>query len=92
MESISLKNRALRYLIALALTISAVAASPAHAVGNTLYVAPTGSVGSGASCASPGFVGGTSIATALAAAVDGDTIILCNGTFSLTTQLFINDK
>lgn len=84
------KNRSLRYLIALALALSTLAATPAHAVGSTIYVAPIGSVGTGASCASPGFVGGTAIATAIAAAVDGDTVILCNGNFSVTSQIFID--
>lgn len=86
------KNRSLRYVIALALALSALATTPAHAVASTIYVAPTGTVGTGASCASPGFVGGSSIATAVAAAVDGDTVILCNGTFSVTSQVFIDEK
>ena len=64
----------------------------AHASGTTIYVAPTGSVGTGASCASPGYIGGSSIASAVAAAVDGDTVILCNGTFSVTSQVFIDEK
>ena len=86
------KNRSLRYLVPLALTLSTLAATPAQATGNNIYVAPSGSVGTGASCASPGFVGGSSIATAIAAAVDGDTVILCNGTFSVTSQVFIDEK
>jgi predicted outer membrane repeat protein len=92
MKKYSGKNRSLRYVIALALALSALATTPAHAVASTIYVAPTGTVGTGASCASPGFVGGASIATAVAAAVDGDTIILCNGTFSVASQVFIDEK
>ena len=92
MKKYSGKNRSLRYLIALALALSALAAAPAHAAPITIYVAPTGTVGTGASCVSPGFVGGASIATAVAAAVDGDTVILCNGTFSVTSQVFIDEK
>ena len=86
------KNRSLRYLVPLALTLSTLAATPAQATGNNIYVAPSGSVGTGASCASPGFVGGPSIASAIAAAVDGDTVILCNGTFSVSSQIFIDEK
>jgi hypothetical protein len=65
---------------------------PAVAVGNSIYVAATGTVGAGSSCASPGYVGGASIATAVGAAADGDTIILCNGTFNVSSQIFINNK
>jgi predicted outer membrane repeat protein len=86
------KNRTARYLIALAVAFSAIATTPAQATGNNIYVAPTGSVGTGASCASPAFVGGSSIASAVAAAVDGDTVILCNGTFSVSSQIFIDEK
>lgn len=92
MKKYSGKNRSLRYLVALALALSTLAATPAQATTNTIYVAPTGPVGTGASCASPGFVGGPSIASAIAAAVDGDTVILCNGTFSVSSQIFIDEK
>lgn len=65
---------------------------PAFATGNTLYVAASGSVGVGTSCASAGYVGGAGIASAVSAATDGDTIILCDGTFSVSSQIFIDNK
>ena len=79
-------------ILAIAISFTLIPQVPAHATGNTIYVAPTGSVGTGASCASPGYIGGSSIANAVAAAADGDTVILCNGTFSVTSQVFIDEK
>ena len=51
-------------------------ATPAVATGTTLYVSATGSVGTGQSCASPGYVGAThsSIQSAINAASAGDTV------------------
>ena len=66
--------------------------APASAVATTRYIAATGSVGAGTSCASPTYVGGSSIATAVSASSDGDTVIICDGTFSVSSQIFINDK
>jgi hypothetical protein len=62
---------------------------PAQAVSVTRYVAATGSVGTGASCASPGFVGAnnTAIQAAMNAAASGDTIHICTGTYSISTRL-----
>ena len=62
---------------------------PAQATSVTRYVAATGSVGTGASCASPGFVGAnnTAIQAALNAAASGDTIYICTGTYSISTRL-----
>jgi hypothetical protein len=85
-----------RTLVSIAITLglasSLIATPPAVAVGNTLYVAPSGSVGAGTSCASPGYVGGSSIGTAITAAADGDTVLLCDGTFNVNSQIFINNK
>lgn len=78
--------------VGIGLLVSILSIAPAQATGGTLYVAPTGSVGLGTSCASPGYVGGSSISTAVAAAADGDTIILCDGTFNVSSQIFIEEK
>lgn len=70
--------------------MSALVIQPASAVGpTTLYVARTGSVGNGSSCASPGYVGSThaAIQAALNAASTGDTVYLCAGTYSISTRL-----
>ena len=79
-------------ILSIAMCFTLIPLAQAHASGATIYVAPTGSVGTGASCASPGYIGGSSIASAVAAAVDGDTVILCNGTFFVTSQVFIDEK
>ncbi len=63
---------------------------PAHAApGAIRYVAATGTVGNGTSCASPGFVGatGTAIQAAINAANSGDAIRVCAGTYSIGTRL-----
>lgn len=67
-------------------------ASPAVAVVTTLFVGATGTVGAGSSCASPGYIGGSGIASAVSAAADGDTVILCDGAFNVSSQIFINNK
>lgn len=55
----------------------------AHAAGTTLYVGHT--IGTNASCASPGF---TSVQMAVDAAIPGDTVYLC-GTTPYTEQVVI---
>lgn len=72
--------------------MSLISASPAVAVVTTLFVGATGTVGGGSSCASPGYIGGSGIASAVSAAADGDTVILCDGTFSVSSQIFIDNK
>jgi hypothetical protein len=59
------------------------------AVATTRYVAATGSVGAGTSCASPGYVGTTqsAIQSAFNAASNGDTIFICAGTYSISSRL-----
>lgn len=59
------------------------------AVTSTRYVAATGSVGTGTSCASPGYVGSTqsAIQSAINAASSGDTIFICAGTYSISSRL-----
>ena len=61
----------------------------AHATGGTLYVSASGSVGGGTSCASPDFVGATNTAiqAALNAASSGNTVHICEGTYSVSTRL-----
>lgn len=65
--------------------------SSASAVATTRYVAATGSVGAGTSCASPGFVGATqaSIEAAMSAASSGDTIYICAGTYSISSRISV---
>ncbi len=61
----------------------------AHAAGGTFYVAASGSVGDGTSCASPDFVGSTGVAiqSAIDAASTGNTVHICQGTYSISTRL-----
>lgn len=80
----------LAFTAALMTSITAtVSAGSAAAVGTTKYVAATGSVGAGTSCASPGYVGATqtSIQSAINAASNGDTIFVCAGTYSISSRL-----
>jgi len=67
----------------------AVSSAPVNAVATTRYVAATGSVGAGNSCASPGYVGSTqtAIQSAITAATSGDTIYICAGTYSISSRL-----
>ena len=65
----------------LAVALSTLTANPAQATGNNIYVAPTGSVGTGASCASPAFVGGSSIASAVAADARAKAIATANAAY-----------
>ena len=61
----------------------------AQAAGGTFYVAASGSVGDGTSCASPDFVGSTGVViqSALNAASTGNTVHICQGTYSISTRL-----
>ena len=83
-------------LLRLVLTATAIAPIVAtfptgsvSAVATTRYVAATGSVGAGTSCASPGYVGTTqsAIQSAINAASNGDTIFICAGTYSISSRL-----
>jgi hypothetical protein len=56
---------------------SAIISAPAGAISVTRYVAPTGS--GGGSCASPNY---NTIGAAVSAAVTGDTVAVCPGTYS----------
>jgi hypothetical protein len=58
----------------------------------TRYVGPSGSIGDGSSCASPGYIGGSGISLAISAASSGDTITVCNGSYNIASQIFINNK
>jgi len=67
--------------------------SVVRAVGPTThYVAATGSIGAGTSCADPGYVGTTHtpIAAAIAAASQGDTVYVCPGTYQIGSTLTID--
>lgn len=82
----------LGFLAVVAFSLIPVAASQterAHATGSIFYVAATGSVGGGTSCASPDFVGTTSFAiqSAFDAASTGNTVHICEGTYSISTRL-----
>ena len=79
-------------LLVFGLLMSLMSASPAVAVVTTLFVGATGSVGAGSSCASPGYIGGSGIASAVSAAADGNTVILCDGSFNVSSQIFIDNK
>ena len=59
--------------------------------GNVLWVAASGSVGAGTSCASPNYVGSTHVAlqAAITAAIAGDEIRVCSGTYNIGTTLTI---
>ena len=67
------------------------ASTPAVAAGTTRYVAASGSVGTGQSCASPGYVGANeaSIQAAIDASSAGDTVFVCAGTYSISPRLTI---
>lgn len=82
----------LGFLVIVLMSLIPVATSQperAHAAGSTFYVAASGSVGGGSSCASPHFVGSTGavIQSALNAASSNDTIHICEGTYSVSTRL-----
>lgn len=68
-----------------------VVSPPAVAAGTTRYVAASGSVGTGQSCASPGYVGATevSIQAAIDASSAGDTVFVCAGTYAISPRLTI---
>lgn len=87
-----MRHRVLRLITSVVLVAPlsvAATASTAGAVGTTRYVAATGTVGAGTSCASPGYVGAThsSIQSAITAASSGDTIYICAGTYSISSRL-----
>jgi pectin methylesterase-like acyl-CoA thioesterase len=64
----------------------------ARAVSTTHYVAASGPVGDGSSCAQPGYVGAdhTPIAAAVAAASAGDTVLICAGEYSIGTTIVVD--
>ena len=68
---------------------STASASLPTLVPGTFYISSSGSVGNGASCTSPHFVGSTGavIQSALNAASSNDTIHICEGTYSVSTRL-----
>jgi hypothetical protein len=70
-------------VIGAGISVFAVGAGPAYAAGTTVYVGA--SVGSGTSCASPGY---TSVQAAVNAASPGDTVYLC-GTTPFREQVII---
>jgi hypothetical protein len=87
-----MRHPVLRLIFAVAIVAPFATAFPnttASAVGTTRYVAATGSVGAGTSCASPHHVGSTqtAIQSAITAASSGDTIYICAGTYSISSRL-----
>jgi hypothetical protein len=76
-------------VIALLSTVFSTPMPVQAAPGAIRYVSATGTVGSGASCASPGFVGatGSAIQAAIDAANSGDAVRICAGTYSISTRL-----
>jgi len=85
-----LTRRALSTLTALVMvgTLFLGAPSPAYAA-VYYFVSQSGSAGSGTSCTNADFVGfdETPIAAAVAAATDGDTILICPGTYVIANTI-----
>lgn len=78
-------------IILLGLALLPLTPTPAIAVPSTFYVGPTGGqIGNGTSCASPGFIGEAGITSAITATTSGDTVILCNGTYYMSSRITIS--
>lgn len=83
-----------------AIALSGLAAAPAQAVGTTIYIAQGVSVGDGTSCTSPQYTAHTPeaagldhdlvLTNAMDAAASGDTIVLCDGTWTFANHVLIN--
>lgn len=84
--------RARLILIAALVVAAFTPVSAAHATATTYYIGASGSAGAGSSCASPNYVGGAGIASAVAAANNGDTIIVCEGVFAINSLIRISNK
>lgn len=78
------RRRILNLILATTASMAVFGASSAFAGDSTTtrYVALTGSVGAGTSCASPGYIGVPGVQAAMDAASSGDTIHLCAGTWN----------
>ena len=81
----------------LLVTFSFVSANltPVHAVANTnIYIAASGSAGAGTSCASPSYIGGDSIQTAISSIPglnsETITITICPGYYQPTSPILID--
>lgn len=56
----------------------------------TRYVAASGTVDDNSSCDAPGYVGASGIADAIEAAIAGDIVHICAGSYSITSTLLID--
>lgn len=78
------------------LTVGPAVVAQASPGPRTWYVAQSGSAsfGTGTSCAVPDVVGtdDTAIRTALSAAIDDDTVAICDGVYAITRTLSIDDS
>jgi hypothetical protein len=92
-----IKAAKIRQVIFLLLSFSFVSANltPVHAVVNTnIYIAASGSTGAGTSCASPSYIGGDSIQTAINSIPglnsETITITICPGFYQPTSPILID--
>jgi hypothetical protein len=89
--------RRIKPVFLLVFTFSVVSANltPVHAVANTnIYIAASGSAGAGTSCASPSYIGGDSIQTAINSIPglnsESITITICPGFYQPTSPILID--
>lgn len=76
------KILSLAFVTALSMAVMGASSAFAGQATTTRFVALTGSVGAGTSCASPGYIGVPGAQAAMDAANSGDTIHLCAGTWN----------
>ena len=92
-----IKARRIKQVFLLLLTFSFVSTNltPVNAVANTnIYIAASGSAGAGTSCASPSYIGGDSIQTAINSIPglnsETITITICPGYYQPTSPILID--